>query len=171
VALTRLRNLDVFMRRFAEVVRLPPPDLRRCDLREVVGDLARLMRPQLDNRNITLSWEDQGADAVVQADRQQLEQALVNVLKNAMEATGEGGRIEVRIDRHQGRPRLAVRDSGPGIAPEVRDSLFTPFFSTKRDGLGIGLTVVQEILAGHGADFALDDAPGGGARFHILFRR
>jgi C4-dicarboxylate-specific signal transduction histidine kinase len=62
-----------------------------------------------------------------------------------------------------------VRYSGPGIAPEARDRLFTPFFSTKRDGLGLGLTLVAEVLAQHRCTFDLRDAEGGGAEFRVGF--
>jgi C4-dicarboxylate-specific signal transduction histidine kinase len=64
---------------------------------------------------------------------------------------------------------LAIRDSGPGVPPEVRDHLFTPFFSTKRNGRGLGLTLAHEILGQHGFAFGLDDHPEGGAVFTIRF--
>lgn len=76
---------------------------------------------------------------------------------------GARGRIDVRLWRENGSTQLAVRDSGPGIAPKARDRLFTPFFSTKRDGLGLGLTLVAEVLAQHRCTFDLRDAEGGGA--------
>jgi signal transduction histidine kinase len=96
-----------------------------------------------------------------------MEQVLLNVLRNAMESIGEGGRIEVRIGREAGRVRLSVLDDGAGIPAEVRPRLFTPFFSTKRDGRGLGLTVVQEVLARHGFAFELEDRPEGGAEFRV----
>ncbi|HTG32545.1 MAG TPA: ATP-binding protein [Thermoanaerobaculia bacterium] len=165
VAITRLENLRAFMNGFAEVVRLPPPDRRATDVKQLVDEILILLRPELDRRRIAAVWD--GAETIhpVELDRNQIEQVVVNVLKNAMESIGEDGRIALRLDRGS----LAIRDSGPGIPEEVRSLLFTPFFSTKRNGRGLGLTLVQEILSAHGFDFSLDAGEGGGAEFRVGF--
>jgi signal transduction histidine kinase len=99
-----------------------------------------------------------------------MEQVLLNILKNAMEAIGMDGTITLRVGRDtEGRCSVTVRDSGVGIPSELREHLFTPFFSTKENGQGIGLTVVQEILLAHDCDFALDSTPGGPTEFAIRF--
>src|SRR5262249_58651163 len=97
-------------------------------------------------------------------DKNQLEQVLVNVLKNAMESIGEDGTIRVRLVRNGARPVLSIRDTGRGLSDDARAKLFTPFYSTKRDGRGLGLTVIREILAQHRFGFELDNAETGGAR-------
>jgi signal transduction histidine kinase len=165
VAITRLENLRAFMNGFAEVVRLPPPDRRPTDLARLVDEILLLMRPEFDRRRIRVDWERSGPLPPVDLDRNQIEQVLVNVLKNALESIGEDGTIAVRLDRDS----LTVRDSGPGIPEEVRALLFTPFFSTKRNGRGLGLTLVQEILSAHGFDFSLGPGEGGGAEFRVGF--
>jgi nitrogen fixation/metabolism regulation signal transduction histidine kinase len=165
VAITRLENLRVFMNGFAEVVRLPPPDRRPTDVKQLVDEILILLRPELDRRRIAVVWEGAETLPPVDLDRNQIEQVLVNVLKNAMESIGEDGRIALRLDRGS----LAVRDSGPGIPEEVRALLFTPFFSTKRNGRGLGLTLVQEILSAHGFGFSLGPGEGGGAEFRVGF--
>src|SRR3954470_9506239 len=165
VAITRLENLRAFMNGFAEVVRLPPPDRRPTDLARLVDEILLRMRPDLDRRRIRVDWQRSGPLPPVDLDRNQIEQVLVNVLKNAMESIGEDGTIAVRLDRES----LTLRDSGPGIPEEVRALLFTPFFSTKRNGRGLGLTLVQEILSAHGFDFSLGPAEGGGAEFRVGF--
>jgi two-component system nitrogen regulation sensor histidine kinase NtrY len=91
---------------------------------------------------------------------------LMNVLKNAMESIGEDGRIALRLDPDA----LSIRDSGPGIPEDVRALLFTPFFSTKRNGRGLGLTLVQEILSAHGFAFSLGTGEGGGAELRVKLR-
>ncbi len=93
----------------------------------------------------------------------------MNVLKNAMESIGEDGAIFVTLVRRDGRPTLTIRDTGPGIPEDVRAMLFTPFFSTKRNGRGLGLTLVQEILTAHGFDFSLATGEGGGAELWVGF--
>jgi nitrogen fixation/metabolism regulation signal transduction histidine kinase len=166
VAITRLENLRAFMNGFAEVVRLPPPDRRPTDLKQLVDEILILLRPELDRRRIAVAWDAVETIPPVDLDRNQIEQVLVNVLKNAMESIGEDGRIALRLERGS----LAIRDSGPGIPEEVRSLLFTPFFSTKRNGRGLGLTLVQEILSAHGFGFSLGAGEGGGAEFRIGFQ-
>ena len=77
------------------------------------------------------------------------------------------GEIAILSGRRDGHRWVAVRDSGPGIADDVRDAIFTPFFSSKRDGRGVGLTLTREILTRHGLEFSLDNHPEGGAEFRI----
>jgi two-component system nitrogen regulation sensor histidine kinase NtrY len=165
VAITRLENLRAFMNGFAEVVRLPPPDRRPTDVKRLLDEILLLLRPELDRRRIGVEWERAEPAPPVELDRNQIEQVVVNVLKNAMESIGEDGRIALRLDRDS----LAIHDSGPGIPEEVRALLFTPFFSTKRNGRGLGLTLVQEILSAHGFAFSLDAGEGGGAEFRVGF--
>jgi signal transduction histidine kinase len=100
-------------------------------------------------------------------DRGQVEQALLNVLKNGLEAIGQDGTLTVRVLSNDGVAAIEIEDTGPGLSDEVRTHLFTPFFSTKEGGQGIGLTMVQEILAGHGFPFALEAPPGGPTTFTV----
>lgn len=177
VAITRLENLRAFMNGFAEVVRLPPPDRRPTDVRQLLDEIVLLFRPELDRRRIQLEWERSERVPPLDLDRNQIEQVLVNVLKNAAEAIGENGRILLRMgfepgrngSRSRGRPYLSIKDSGPGIPEEVRALLFTPFFSTKKNGRGLGLTLVQEILSQHGFEFSLAPGEDGGAEFRVGF--
>jgi nitrogen fixation/metabolism regulation signal transduction histidine kinase len=157
VAIARLERLGAFVNGFAEVVRLPPPDRRPCDVRQLLDEILVLLRPQLEQRRIQAAWETVEPTPPIDLDRNQFEQVLVNVLKNAMEAIGEGGRISLRLVHENGRPVLRIADSGPGIPEDIRPLLFTPFFSTKRDGRGLGLTLAQEILSQHGFDFGLEN--------------
>ena len=105
----------------------------------------------------------------VQIDRGQMEQALLNVLQNAVDAVRGDGSITIRLHSRNGQPKVIIEDTKPGIGAEARMNLFTPFFSTKPEGQGLGLTLVQEILAGHGYDYALECPPGGPTRFTIVF--
>lgn len=168
VAEDRLRSLNRFVDGFAEVVRLPPPDRRPVALDRLLDDLLVLIEPELAERRIEVRWLARDAEVPeVSADKNQLEQALVNVLRNAMEAMGSGGEIGLSLERLGGSVRLAVADAGPGIPESVRPQLFVPFVSTKRDGRGLGLTLIREILEGHGFGYGLDDRPEGGAVFHL----
>jgi nitrogen fixation/metabolism regulation signal transduction histidine kinase len=170
VARSRLENLNAFTKGFADVVRLPAPELQPCDVRALLDDILVLLRPEMENLGISWSWEQCDELPSVPLDKNQMEQVLVNVIRNAMEAVGaDGGRIELHLGASDDGSRLAIRDSGPGVSPEVAQSLFTPFFSTKKNGRGLGLTIVHEILSQHGFDFGLEDRDGAGAEFWIRF--
>ncbi|HUU45676.1 MAG TPA: ATP-binding protein [Acidobacteriota bacterium] len=167
VAITRMEHLNEFMRRFADVVRLPSPRLQRCDLRRMLENISLLLKTECDRRRIRWLWETDGVPAFINADPNLMEQAFVNILKNAVEAIGQDGSITIRIMTRGRKPVLIIEDTGRGISPEVKDRLFTPFFSTKEHGQGIGLTMVQEILSRHRFDFRLESEPGNPTRFTI----
>jgi signal transduction histidine kinase len=169
VVIERTARLNGFMRGFADVYRLPPPRRHPCDLRETLSAISALMRPQCDVRGILWSVSTPDAPVVASIDRGQVEQALINVVKNAVEAVGRDGTIRVRLGDVSGRPRLDVIDSGPGLSDAARANVFTPFFSTKSDGQGLGLTLVQEVLNNHEFPFALDGPAGGPTAFTVWF--
>jgi signal transduction histidine kinase len=171
VVVSRLGQLQEFTRGFAEVVRLPAPRLGPCDLGVVARAVATLLRPAAEASGQRLCVEADSNAPVVAADRTQLEQALVNVGKNAVEAAGPGGQVTVRVTRRGDSAVLEVEDSGPGLGPEAIAGLFTPFFSTKENGQGLGLTLVQEILRQHRCEFTLEGPAGGPTRFTIIFPR
>ncbi len=163
VASARVDALNRFMAAFADVVRIPQPHRTRVNVRDLVTRVAALLKPELDARRIELRL-DLG-DGTIDADESQLEQVVINIVRNAMEAIGAGGSIDVML--HDAT--LTVADSGTGISPEAAHDLFTPFFTTKREGRGLGLTIVQEILNNHGFAYSLGNRAGGGAEFRVAF--
>ncbi len=169
VVISRTDQLNRFMKSFADVVRLAAPHLEPCDVLQLTEDLTVLMREDLSRRNIKLVWDIQKRFEPVPMDKAQMEQVLVNILKNAVEAIGEAGEVTIRAGVFANRKYVMVEDSGCGIAPDVRSNLFTPFFSTKENGQGIGLTMVQEILDNHKFDFSLESEPGKATQFTIFF--
>ncbi len=169
VAAKRLLHLSSFMNGLAAVVRIPPPDKRPCDLVALLRDIALLVQPELERRRIRLEWQLPETFPHVPLDKNQMEQVLLNVLRNAMEAIGEDGTVSVRLFQNGHRMELAVRDTGVGIPLEVAAHLFSPFFSTKREGQGIGLTLTREILTQHDLDFDLRNVEPRGVEFRILF--
>ena len=162
IASARIDALNQFMRGFADVVRIPPPRTSPTAVRDVVEQIVSLMRPELDQRRIVVR-SDIDEKLRADLDRYQFEQVMMNILRTSMEAIDRDGAIDIAL--HDGV--LTIADSGPGIAGDARDDLFTPFFSTKRDGRGLGLALVQEILTNHNASFWLQNRDGGGAEFGI----
>ena len=169
VAGERLLHLNSFMNALTTVVRIPPPDRRPCDVRQLLSDIALLVQPELERRRIRLAWRAPESFPEIALDKNQMEQVLVNVLRNAMEAIGENGTVTMSLSSGDRRRWISIRDSGPGIPPEVEADLFTPFFSTKREGQGIGLTLIGEILTQHDFDFDLRNVDPSGAEFRIFF--
>ncbi|MFL5313435.1 MAG: two-component system sensor histidine kinase NtrB [Myxococcales bacterium] len=101
-------------------------------------------------------------DAVIEADPRRLKDALFNLVGNAVEATPQGGRVEVEIDEVERACRIAVRDSGRGMAPDVLDRLGTPFFTTRDEGTGLGVVVARATFAQHGGSLVYSSEPGRG---------
>jgi len=165
VAAGRMDRLSAFMNRFAEVVRLPAPERRAVDPRELLEDLVTLLGPELEERRIRVQWRISEPAKRIEADKNQLEQVFLNVLRNAIEAIGEDGEIRIELEGS----RVAIEDDGGGIPRELRDRLFTPFLTTKAEGCGLGLTVIKEILLRHGFAFSLGNGRRG-ARFEVVLR-
>ena len=165
VAIQRNTNLVNFTAGFAHLVRLPPPQPQPTDVHELLRRLARLLHVPAQNRRITWHQELAVGELIVCLDAQQLEQALLNIGKNALEAIGENGNVWVRTTLSP--PTLVIENDGPALAPEVQRRLFTPFFSTKRDGQGIGLTLTRDILLQHNFRFSLGTQENGRTAFTV----
>ena len=164
IASSRMDALNRFVGDFADVVRIPPPHRRRFAPAEVVQQIAALLAPELRENNIRVA-QDLDGTATIDADRSQFEQVVLNIVRNAEEAIGSDGEIAIRLRSGC----LSVADTGHGIADSARGELFTPFFSTKRNGRGLGLVLIQEILANHGFGFSLENRATGGAEFRITW--
>lgn len=153
VAIERNQNLNIFMRNFADLVRLPTPNKTSTDLQCLLGNVVHLMEMKAVEKHIQFQYIPSTDGFFIIADTQQLEQVLINIVKNAIEACDTDGQISLHLN-HKTRI-LNISDNGKGISPLESEQLFTPFFSTKRDGQGIGLTLVKEILLNHGFEFSL----------------
>ena len=164
VASARIDSLNRFMAAFADVVRIPPPHRAMTAVAPIVSRIAALVRPELEERTIALAL-DLDPDFEANVDASQLEQVVLNIVRNAIDAVDRDG--EIAISLRDGA--LIVADSGSGIDAAAAPELFTPFFSTKRNGRGLGLTIVQEILANHGFAFALRNRTAGGAELVVWF--
>ena len=167
VAIDRNHNLNQFMRKFAEVVRLPEPMCAGMDLRQLVMEVGLLMEGREGEKAIRFYYLLGEEPFPVRADRLQMEQVLINIVKNGMEAIEREGSILFTLDR--ANRQLIVADSGIGISPVAAAQLFSPFFSTKRDGQGIGLTLIKEVLLNHGYEFSLKAVAPGVTEFIIRF--
>ncbi len=165
----RTDQLNTFMSAFADVVRIPPPKLAMCRSKEILEGIVPLFRAEAERRGIDIVWAVDDEVPPVAMDRIQMEQVLVNIIKNAFEAIGEDGTVTIRVGTHQRRLYVSIEDTGSGLTPAVAEHLFTPFFTTKENGQGLGLTVVREILSRHGFEFSLSRTGEGLTCFRIDF--
>ena len=164
--------LKIVVAEFLEYARRPAPELTPVSL----GALLDEIRDLACDPTATTAPPPQVDAAVdrrlrVRADAGQLRRALLNLVRNATAAVTRnhpdgGGRVQVSARRADpGRVQVVVDDDGPGIDPALREKIFTPFFTTREKGTGLGLAFVREIIHDHGGDIHVEEAPGGGARF------
>jgi nitrogen fixation/metabolism regulation signal transduction histidine kinase len=162
-------NLNAMLSQFRDFARLPMPKPERVLLRGVAEEAAA-MYSTLSGK-VTIDCTRIGADSAVTADRAQLKQVFANLFKNAIQAMADGGSITVAsaVVTMEGRNfcRIWVRDTGQGIAEEIRDMVFRPYFTTKKEGTGLGLTIVERIVFDHAGNIRFESQNGVGTTFII----
>ncbi|MBR1666875.1 MAG: HAMP domain-containing protein [Bacteroidaceae bacterium] len=162
----RTQKMAEFVTRFANVVKVPEPQLTLCDLSEEVETCHSFLEGLCQTHHIRLTLELTDEATPVHLDTTLFQQVLVNIVKNAIESIGDKG--EIKIETHP--KTLTITDNGRGISPEVAPHLFTPFYSTKPQGQGLGLLLIRDILTKHGCTFTLLTDPNDGlTRFTIVF--
>lgn len=166
----RCGSLCGFIESFADLARLPEPVRRKVDLDGEISRMLPFLR-LMSGGNIRIYFEPcPEGSAPVEADIHMLQQALVNIVKNAVESISESGWIKISTGFHHEKVILEIANNGRPIDPDTAGHLFTPFFSTKDSGRGLGLTLVSEILDRHSCEFMLATDAEGITRFTIRFR-
>ncbi|MBL9124722.1 MAG: HAMP domain-containing histidine kinase [Planctomycetaceae bacterium] len=148
-----LRQLELVEEQLVSFLALGKPQQPRqvaCDLALVVDEVRQLVAANARHRSVELAVEVPAAGARATADADQIRQVLINLTLNALDAVERGGRVRLVLAEFGDRLRLAVLDSGRGVRPEIADSLFEPFSTTKPEGVGLGLAVAARIVAAHG---------------------
>jgi signal transduction histidine kinase len=159
-----LGHLRTVVSEFLEYARRPKPELAALPVRPLLEEVRELTEAAAGARVVV----EAPAGLTVRADASQLRRALLNLARNAAAAMqGRPGEVVLAAAAEDGRVRIEVRDRGPGVAAELREKIFTPFFTTREKGTGLGLAFVREIVRDHGGDVAVDDAAGGGAVFRV----
>jgi signal transduction histidine kinase len=127
-----------------------------------------LLGPQADRAGVAFAVDGDDTSQGLRIDQEQIEQVLVNVLLNAVQASPQGGTVTVRHRARAGSYLIEVADRGAGIPPDARVRLFEPFFTTKQDGTGLGLAISQRIVAAHNGEIRITSQNGGGTIVEIL---
>jgi len=165
-------RLKEVIRSMRHLLRTHEIEMESLDLNDVVSDVARLVRADALRRRVSMTFDLMPEALPIRGDRIHLQQVLLNLLVNAMEAmehARSGSRTLVtRTTRHNGVVEVAVSDSGPGVAPEVLSKVFTSFFTTKQDGMGLGLAITRSMVQAHGGHVDVENNTSGGATFRVV---
>lgn len=169
IAIQRNYQMNKFMQNFSNVVKLPLPEKEKMDLNDSVMVVIESFSSAFKDKKVGIEVRLDSSSPVISADRSQMEQVFSNIIKNSIEAVGHNGQI--RISTKIKPVSILFEDNGTGLSKEVSEKIFTPFFSTKPGGQGIGLTLVQEILSNHGFSFSFRNKTIPGTEFIIKCSR
>ncbi|RIJ41907.1 sensor histidine kinase [Pontibacter oryzae] len=168
----RSDGLIKFVNEFRSLTTITMPHLSRFNVAELLQETKTLLREQLAAQHIILSIETPGENLLLEADRSMIAQVLINLIKNAMEAVSEqdDGRItlEAALDARS-RVTIKVTDNGPGMTPEALSKIFIPFYTTKKQGSGIGLSLSRQIMRLHRGSVQATSELGKGTAFVLIF--
>ena len=167
----RLRDVTEEYLQFA---RLPKPEKEKVDVLSLINNIVQFVEPEMNQKNLDLSVTHEGHPEA-SVDSNQLRQAILNLLRNSSEAMEpmDGGRILIHIKAHSEElTMIRIEDSGPGVPFDIQPHIFEAFYSTKPSGTGMGLSLVQQIVTGHGGEIRCQrSAALGGAKFVLLIPR
>jgi two-component system sensor histidine kinase HydH len=162
-----VKRLETFLGELRDFLKPAAPAKREMDLNELVQEVEGLMGSAAEEKGIILETRLEPRLPQIEADPDQLEQVLVNLIKNALEATEEHGRIVLSTGYRDGQVWFSVKDTGKGMPAEVLDKIFHPFFTTKAKGTGLGLAVIHKIITDHHGTITVDSSAGEGSTFTV----
>ncbi len=168
----RSESLMNFVDSYRSFTDIPSPEFEVLEAQDLLNNVQRLLRAQVEEQDLSLTLSVDPPDLTLSADPDLLDQVLVNLALNAVQAVEDQSeaRIGLRsyVDRRS-RPVIQVEDNGPGIPPDVQEKIFVPFFTTKEDGSGIGLSLSRQIMRLHGGSISVRSAPEEGTVFTLRF--
>jgi PAS domain S-box-containing protein len=167
VAKGEINRLDYIVTQFLQALRPAPPQPRLTSLNEVVLKTIELLQPELDNRGITLKPRLARQLPLAPLDPAQIQQVLVNLAKNAMQAMTKGGTLTFQTGEGADGAWVSVSDTGGGIPQEQINRVFEPFYTTKKQGSGLGLMIVQRIVRAHRGRIEVESHLGRGTTFRV----
>ena len=163
-----IRRMERSVQTFLDYARPPKPECRRLDVASIVRRAFALTEARADRQEVALTFDPPVAPVAVEADAEQMQQLLLNLTLNGLDAMPRGGELRVELeDRAEEQVELRVLDTGRGISPEVFSHLFEPFVTSKKTGVGLGLVISRRIAEDHGGTLTACDRPEGGACFTL----
>ncbi len=168
----RSTGLMNFVETYRSLTKIPKPNFDMVEMNGLLENVVTLMKKETDDLNIQLDYNMEPDSIMLQIDEQMISQVLINLVKNAVQAleNKEDGVIAIRgYYNKRGRPTIKITDNGPGILPDVLDKIFIPFFTTKKNGSGIGLSLSRQILRLHGGTITAQSVPEKKTTFSLTF--
>ena len=167
VAKGEIHRLDYIVTQFLGAIRPSPLQLKMASLNEIVEQTLDLLRPEIENRGIAIKSKLARALTATPIDATQLQQVLVNLVKNAAQAMTTGGTLTMQTGENNDGVWVSVTDTGGGIPQEQLNRIFEPFYTTKKKGTGLGLMIVQRIVRAHNGRIELESHVGKGTTFRV----
>jgi two-component system, sporulation sensor kinase E len=167
VAKGEINRLDYIITQFLQAIRPAPLQLQMVSLNDVAEKTLALLRPEIENRGVTVSTKLARGLSATPADAAQLQQVLVNLVKNAAQAMTTGGTLTLQTGETSDGVWVSVADTGGGIPQEQINRIFEPFYTTKKKGSGLGLMIVQRIVRAHNGRIELESNVGRGTTFRV----
>ena len=164
----RINNL---ISEFLAFAKPSPLKLEYFPLSPLIQEIAELSSAEMDKRGIRYSFSNEAEDDRVLDERSQIRQVLLNLGLNAMDAMPQGGTLSVRLYAEGGQIRIELKDTGCGIPPNLLSTIHMPFISTKKNGLGLGLSKAYAIIEEHGGSISCSSTVGEGTVFTVCLNR
>jgi len=168
----RSKGLLSFVGTFKNLTRIPKPSFTNVHVADLLNHIKTLMKQELDKKNIQLTISLKNKDIQIHADHEQIEQVLINLIINSLDvlAGKNDGSIEIIASQDlNNKIFIRIIDNGPGIDKENIDKIFIPFYTTKKKGSGIGLSLSRQIMRLHKGSISVKSIPGKGAEFILEF--
>ncbi len=163
---SEINRLNRITTEFSQFAKLPSPELKPTDIRRTIGDALRIYSDKIREKRLRVKFPQEAI--IVDLDPDLISQIFVNLVKNGFEACGDDGIVEVNLIKGKRIAKILVEDNGPGVPDDVVDKLFTPLFTTKREGSGLGLVIAYRIAFDHGGRIRYEKREPGGARFVVV---
>jgi len=171
---TRSKGLLEFVKQYRKINLLPKPVFERVPVLKILSHIQMMYTEDLIKKRISFQSKVFPEDLCLHADEQMIEQVLINLMNNAMFAIEETEKPFIKLKAFMNRdhqPILQITDNGSGIAEEIQESIFVPFFTTRKDGSGIGLSLARQIMHLHGGTITVQSSPEKETTFNLLFKQ
>jgi signal transduction histidine kinase len=166
--LSETHRLNELVTTLLECAKPRPPHFTQQNIHCIIEHTLELLQSQADHKQVTVLLQFSSSETLLWCDRDQMMQVFLNLIMNAMQHVKKAGRVEIATQLSKTQLEITVSDNGLGISDTNKQKVFDPFFTQRQDGIGLGLTVVQQIVLAHAGEIFVTDSASGGACFHVL---